>query len=203
VNPGDRRALHALVLGLQPRRVLEIGTHIGCSTLSLAVALQRTAGKLWTVDIQDVNDPAARPWLVHGSSASPAELAERLGCRQRITFVTADSLSFLGAEQGDPGGFDLIFLDGLHFAAQVYQEIPLALRRLRPGGLILLHDYFPERRPLWRDGAVIAGPWLAIERLRREGAGFDVLPLGRLPWPTKLGSHVTSLALLVRPPEDA
>ena len=31
-----------------------------------------------------------------------------------------------------------------------------------------------------------------------EGAGLAVLPLGALPWPTKLHSNVTSLALLLR-----
>jgi hypothetical protein len=45
---------------------------------------------------------------------------------------------------------------------------------------------------------VIPGPWLGVERLRREGVRLQVLPLGELGWPTKLGRNVTSLAAVVR-----
>jgi hypothetical protein len=64
--------------------------------------------------------------------------------------------------------------------------------------VILLHDYFPDLKPLWSNGRVIPGPWLAIERLKREGAPLTVKPFGALPWPTKLNSNNTSLALLLR-----
>jgi len=48
--------------------------------------------------------------------------------------------------------FDFIFLDGDHAARTVYQEVPAALRLLNSGGVILLHDYFPNLRPLWSNG---------------------------------------------------
>jgi len=64
--------------------------------------------------------------------------------------------------------------------------------------MILLHDYFPEMKPLWSDGSVFPGPFLAVNRLVKEGADLVALPLGSLPWPTKLQSNVTSLALLLR-----
>lgn len=44
----------------------------------------------------------------------------------------------------------------------------------------------------------IPGPVLGVQRLLDEGAPFEVLPLGTLPWETKLGSRTTSLALLLR-----
>jgi hypothetical protein len=37
---------------------------------------------------------------------------------------------------------------------------------------------------------------LAVKRLVREQANVSVIPLGSLPWPTKLHSNVTSLAVL-------
>ena len=92
----------------------------------------------------------------------------------------------------------MIFLDGLHDADMVYREVPLAVKLLNPGGLILLHDFFPNLKPLWSDGKVVPGPWLAIERLRSEGVPIRAQPLGKLPWPTKLGSNVTSLSYLLR-----
>lgn len=41
------------------------------------------------------------------------------------------------------------------------------------------------------------GPFLAVRRLLREGWPIVVRPLGELPWPTKLGRNVTSLALVL------
>lgn len=197
VNPGDRRALYQLVRGLKPVRLLEVGTHIGASTAHLAAALRDNAAAgapaatLTTVDIVDVNDPVQRPWVGYGAAHSPAELMRRLGMAERVRFVAQPSLAFL---QQDQASYDFIFLDGDHSAATVYRELPAALARLAPGGFLLLHDYFPEARPLWPGDPVIAGVWLAAERLRAEGARFTVLPLGDLPWPTKLGRNVTSLA---------
>jgi hypothetical protein len=52
-------------------------------------------------------------------------------------------------------------------------------------------------QPLWSNGSVIPGPFLATERLKAEEAKVVVLPLGELPWPTKLRSSATSLALLL------
>ena len=45
---------------------------------------------------------------------------------------------------------------------------------------------------------MIDGPQVAVQQLQRAGWSLDVLPLGDLPWPTKLGTSKTSLALLGR-----
>jgi predicted O-methyltransferase YrrM len=202
VNPGDRRALFYLLQRFQPRTVLEVGTHIGASTIHIATYLQalRDSGmldapRMVSVDISDVNDPVSRPWVQYGTEHSPAEMVHRLGCGDTVQFVKDNSLSFLSH---CPERFDFIFLDGDHTATTVFQEIPVALKLLRGDGLILLHDYFPGLKPLWSNGRVIPGPFLAVQRLAAEGAEITALPLGALPWPTKLGSNVTSLALLSR-----
>ncbi|HWB12520.1 MAG TPA: class I SAM-dependent methyltransferase [Pirellulales bacterium] len=201
VNPGDQRAIYYLIRYLRPSRVLEIGTHIGCSTLSAALALNRIRNldntftpALVSVDIRDVNDETEQPWMQAGASYSPARMLELARCRDVVDFAVCPSLEFL-TSRCDTAAFDFIFLDGDHSAPTVYQEFPAALRRLAPGGLILLHDYFPNLSPLWSNNAVVPGVFLGLQRLLNEGAEFSVLPLGELPWPTKLGSCVTSLAL--------
>jgi predicted O-methyltransferase YrrM len=201
LNPRDRRAIYYLVRSFRPTHALEIGTHVGASTVHIAAALRMTDGDgrrapdLTSVDIVDVNDVTTRPWEQHGSSLSPAQMIERLGLTGRVRFVARPSLEFLA--DGGPN-YDFVFIDGDHSAATVYRELPAALRRMRPGGLVVLHDYFPEGRSLWSGASAIPGPQLAVDRLRHEGANLRVLPLGTLPWPTDVGGSVTSLAVVVR-----
>jgi len=201
VNPGDRRAIYYLIRHFRPSSVLEIGTHIGASTLHIATGLsanvepgEGTSARVVSVDIANVNDPVSKPWLAHGTRLSPAGMLAEMKLSRTVDFVTSKSLDYLS---GCRTKFDFIFLDGDHSAKTVYLEIPIALGLLNPGGVILLHDYFPDLEPLWSDGSVIPGPFLATERLRREGANVIVVPLGGSPWATKLQSQATSLALLL------
>ncbi len=195
VNPGDQRALFYLARAVNANSILEIGTHIGCSTIHLALGLNKDTGRLVTVDIRDVNDPISQPWEKHNSQDSPKKLLEYVKRKDIVEFITADSLCFLPECRER---FDFIFLDGEHSPTVVYQEIQSAIKLLNPGGLILLHDYFPDNKPLWPDGSVVSGPYLAVERLIKENSDIGILPLGDIPWPTKLGSRRTSLALLVK-----
>jgi predicted O-methyltransferase YrrM len=180
---------------------LEIGTNVGASTIHIAAAMKvnlladekPSEHSLVSVDIVDVNHASDAFWRLGGLPRSPRDNIEAMGMVEHVTFVTNSSLTYL--DECDES-FDLIFLDGDHSAAMVYQEIPRALRRLRESGLLLLHDFFPNNRPLWSDRAVVPGPLLAVKRLVREQANVSVIPLGALPWPTKLHSNVTSLAVL-------
>lgn len=200
VNDGDRRAIWQLVRGLGVHSVLEVGTSIGASTIHFAQALKRNAdetGKpvqLVSVDIEDMNDPASARHVRLGLPHSPRAMLAQLGCDGFTRFEVADSTVFL---QTCPERFDLIFLDGDHGEQTVYRELPAALRLLNPGGVILLHDYFPDGKPLWSHKGALTGPWIAIRRLLAEGAGFTVLPLGALEWETKRGTTLTTLALVV------
>jgi predicted O-methyltransferase YrrM len=112
-----------------------------------------------------------------------------------FSFVTSDSVAFLNKTDQR---FDLIFLDGDHSKETVLEEVPKSLTVLNRNGVILLHDYFPDSKPLWSDGSIISGPFEAMEELRMRDARLRVIPFGALPWTTKLGSHVTSLAMVVQ-----
>jgi predicted O-methyltransferase YrrM len=197
VNPGDRQAIYFIVMAVKPRRVLEIGTHIGASTMHIATALRRIddGGALTTVDIDDVNDSDRAPWREAGMSRSPAKIAEDLSVGDIVQFVTSPARDFF---DGTRARFDLIFLDGSHASSDVYREVCAALRALNPNGVILLHDYYPEGKPLFPDGRVIGGPYRAMERVLRENPEIEVIPLGTLPWPTKQGTSATTLALVAR-----
>jgi predicted O-methyltransferase YrrM len=195
VNPGDRRALFYLARAFRPERVLEIGTHVGASTLHIGAALTDGARthRLITVDIQNVNDDPHSFWRRAGLAKSPKQMFIELNAPIEVTFVMDNSRHFFANNKDT---FDFIFLDGDHAAETVYDEIVSALEVINENGLIVLHDYFPGGRPLWSDGSVITGPFTATEKLRSTGAAIKIIPLGALPWPTKLRSNVTSLAVI-------
>ena len=200
VNPGDRLAIYFLIQHFKPTSILEIGTHIGASTVYIASSLKKLMSsdtsyfpKLITVDIKNVNDVKTKPWLSFNSSHSPLELIQQISCEEFVTFIVANSLEYLGTCRNK---FDFIFLDGDHSASYVYQEIAIATKLLNKDGQLLLHDYYPDSKPLWKETKPIKGPFLAVERLKSEGVDIIAKPLGKLPWITKKNSELTSLALI-------
>ncbi|HUN81831.1 MAG TPA: class I SAM-dependent methyltransferase [Phycisphaerae bacterium] len=201
VNPGDRRAIYYLIRKLGLRSVLELGTHIGGSTMHFALALrelQRESGgdvSLTTVDIIDVNDPKIALWKQRGSTYSPSQMVQMTNCAPLVEFVTKNSLDYYPACRKR---FDLVFIDSSHWARETWIEIVAAMKVLNDRGLLLLHDYYPGVKRLWPTEKPIPGPYRAVRHLQKSVArdALQDLPLGRLPWPTRLGSDMTSLALL-------
>ncbi|MEO8764880.1 MAG: hypothetical protein ABI416_11360, partial [Ginsengibacter sp.] len=116
VNPGDRRALYYLISKLKPSSILEVGTHIGASTLHIASALYMSQIKhgqkahLTTVDILDVNSTVTKPWLTFGTKYSPSEMINKFNYGSFVTFIADTSLHFASTSKQK---FDFIFLDPL------------------------------------------------------------------------------------------
>lgn len=194
VNPGDRRAIYNLVAHLRPSSVLEIGTHVGASTAHFAMSMKRFSppgANLTTVDIVDVNGPAAA-WSQSSMKLSPRDSLREIGASDIVTFQTGLGLDALDG----PKTYDLIFLDGDHSPTAVYREISAALKVLRRGGVILLHDFYPNCKPLGESRTIIRGPATAAARIAGEEASIEFVPLGELPWGTKDGGNFTSLALV-------
>jgi predicted O-methyltransferase YrrM len=195
VCPGERRAIYQMIAWLKPHRVLEIGTHIGASTLVIAQALESHAGPdsfLLTGDILDVNNPEQGAFSSLGT-LSPKEGLRQLGVEKRVRFEAKPALELM--RQLDQK-FDFIFLDGDHSAVAVYKEVSAALDLLAPDGLILLHDFYPEAKGIYPTGMVVPGPFVAAQRVHSEFPNLKFMPLGELPWETKQGVRKTTLALV-------
>ena len=198
VNPGDQRAIYYLIKSLDVKNVLEIGTHVGCSTVSIALALKdRDGSKLTTVDVRDVN---AGDYYNKGGQRNdlktPLQMLKKIDCDSFVEFVTGDSLEFFSNTKEK---YDFIFLDGSHDYETVYKELPMAMNYLSDGGIILLHDYFKDYKPLWPSSSnVIQGPFKAVTQLINEGLNLYVEPCGELPnhWKSKYKNEFnTSLAV--------
>jgi len=139
VEPEIGKFLALLVYSSSARRVLELGTGIGYSTLWLAHALDQIGGTVTTIDnhqrthAEAVNN-FARSGLQHAICPIQGSIEEVLPdmCRK------------------SPGSFDMIFQDaGKHLYPLMYENV---YTLLAPGGILVTDDVlFPVEQSV-REG---------------------------------------------------
>lgn len=122
VVPETGQLLHVLALACGARRILEVGTAIGVSTLYLARALP-AGGTLVSFEIDEARQRAARGYL------------ERAGVIDRVDLRLQDARPGLRELGGD---FDLAFIDGVK--TQYGDYFDGVLPRLRPGGVLVVDN---------------------------------------------------------------
>lgn len=123
VSPAQGQLLYILALLCRARRILEIGTLGGYSTIWLARALPAD-GKLITLEAVPQHAAVAR------ANLTQAGLAERVVVREGDALGTLDELIDAGDEP-----FDLVFIDADKENYVAYLEA--TLRLTRPGSLII------------------------------------------------------------------
>jgi predicted O-methyltransferase YrrM len=126
VSPTQGKFLHLLAQIQGAKRILEIGTLGGYSTIWLARALPAD-GKLITLEFEPKHAAVAEKNIAHAGLSSIVEI--RIG-------PAADSLAQLHAESPQP--FDLIFIDADKPNNPVYLE--WALKLSRKGTVILVDN---------------------------------------------------------------
>jgi predicted O-methyltransferase YrrM len=142
--------LAVLVRATAARRVLEIGTSNGYSTLWLAEAAQVTGGAVTTVECSEYKIGLAAPNFA------------RAGLASRITLLHEDAGLVL--QRSAPGAFDFIFLDAERSAYLGWW--PHVRRVLRPGGLVVVDNatsHAEQLAPLV--ALVMADPLFATSRV--------------------------------------
>jgi predicted O-methyltransferase YrrM len=130
VAPNQGKLLNLLAASIGARRILEVGTLGGYSTIWLARALPAD-GKLVSLEIDSRHAEVARANLAHAGLADRAEVR------------TGPALELLGAVEG-PLDFSFIDADKQNNAGYFDH----ALRLTRPGGLIVVDNVV-------RGGAVV------------------------------------------------
>jgi predicted O-methyltransferase YrrM len=153
VAPAEGKFLHLLARLAGARRILEIGTLGGYSTIWLARALPPD-GRLITLELETKHAHVARANLERAGVAHQVEI--RVGS-------ALDSIEELAREGSAP--FDLIFIDADKSNNSNY--LKWALRFSRPGTLIVVDNVI-------RDGAIVEAdhPDADIQGTRRL---FDAL----------------------------
>jgi predicted O-methyltransferase YrrM len=124
ITPDTGELLAVLVKATNARRILEIGTSNGYSTLWLADAAARIGGHVTTIEMSAQKIAMAR------------ENFERGGLASHITQGEGDAAAHL--RQLDEGGFDLVFLDSKRSAYLDWW--PDLKRILRAGGLLVVDN---------------------------------------------------------------
>ena len=120
ITPEVGQFLLTLALAVGARRIVEVGTSSGYSTLWLALAAQRNGGRVTTFEI----DPA--------KVALAARAFAEAGVADVVDLRAEDAAASLGAFAG---AADLVFIDAEKRDYEAYLE--LAVAALRPGGLLI------------------------------------------------------------------
>ncbi|GAA4814175.1 O-methyltransferase [Sphingosinicella ginsenosidimutans] len=136
VSPLQGKLLHLIARAMSARRILEIGTLGGYSTIWLARALPED-GRVVTLELDPHHAQVARANVDRAGIGGKVEI--RVGAAQ-------DSLAALAAEGGAP--FDLVFIDADKRNNGVY--VRAAIDLARSGSVIIVDNVV-------RDGRVIDG----------------------------------------------
>ena len=79
--------------------------------------------------------------------------------------------------------FDVVFIDGLHTYEQVHRDIVNAIRVLKPGGWVALHDMLPRNWMEHHVPVVTTGKWTGdvwktgFELAQTEGIDFKIIKM--------------------------
>ena len=167
VDPQAGQLLHVLALARGARRIVEVGTAIGVSTLYMARALPAD-GELVSFDIDPERQGAARDYL------------DRAGVGDRVDLRLQDARAGLSELEGP---FDMAFIDGVKAQYPAYYELLIGL--LGPGAVlavdnVLMSGTVAEGRTdgHWTDEQIAGQRAFIAKLLSDERLSGTVTPVG-------------------------
>jgi predicted O-methyltransferase YrrM len=127
---GVRNLIYALCLSLRPRRVLEIGGHIGVGCVSLGAALQTNGyGKVLTLEPQAHYRALIEKYVALAGVSDHVRIVPMFSHQRECWALLKEE-----------GPFELIFIDGSHDYRDVLADLDLSDKLLHDNGVIVLHD---------------------------------------------------------------
>lgn len=172
LNPGEIDVLLALVRTVAPRVMIEIGVNEG-----------RTAKEMlqWVPSLEQYVGIDVPPGYVTAKEVQRQEVPDKAGYLasydQRFELIVRPRGS-LDLGPGDLPRCDVVFIDGDHGREALLHDTALARYLVRPGGLIIWHDYhelgtvdvkavLDEFYELGADLWHVEGTWIVYERRPR------------------------------------
>jgi predicted O-methyltransferase YrrM len=160
----DAEAWILAVLARDAKQMFEFGTCTG-KTAYLWARNQPPGGRVITLTLAP--DQVASYQDTPGDAAKAADYARRESAFTRFLYSGTEVESRITQLYGDSKAFDetpwrqacdVVFVDGSHAYSYVVNDSGKALRMVKPGGLVLWHDYGPE----------CAGVFRALNELSRQ-----------------------------------
>lgn len=147
----------ALAKQAMGKRVLEIGSYCGRSTICMA----QTAREVVAVDPHDgrCTDKPQDTFMQILKNLVTYHVSN-------VTVERATGADWSASYSGEP--FDFVFIDGAHDMASVRADYEIALRHLAPDGLVAFHDY--RKSPGEHDGGWDSGVTISVEDILADGA---------------------------------
>ena len=155
LEPDTAALLALLVRATGARRVLELGTSNGYSTVWLADAVASNGGSLTSVEL----DPER--------TTQAAQNLERAGLRAVVDLRIQDAADTL--RQSDDDEWDLIFLDAERPAYASYW--PDLVRALRPRGVLVVDNVISHAADVATFRALVSADERVSEAVSPTGAG--------------------------------
>jgi SAM-dependent methyltransferase len=126
----------------EARRIVEIGSYRGRSTIVLARAAP--GAEVIAIDPHAGNDRGPQQWVGTANEGEADHVAfvanlARAGVAERVRHVRRRSQEALDAV---PAPIDLLYIDGAHAYRPASQDIAGWGARVAPGGTLLIHDAF-------------------------------------------------------------
>lgn len=145
VNSDEALALYRLCMLLPPqKRILEIGSYRGGSTVAIGHAAKLNQHQIYCIDMWseyqqqcdfsnmnkvDLNDMKILTDFIENTSFVKDRLYMLRGTAKTFSNILASNL------------FSLVFIDGAHDYYSVIDDIISALQVIEPGGILCGHDY--------------------------------------------------------------
>jgi predicted O-methyltransferase YrrM len=157
ITTREGRVLRQLVESTGAKRIVEIGTSSGYSTIWLAMGARATGGKVFTHEIN--------PKMIEIARAN----FKKAGVDDIITIIKGDAHDTIKQHKDT---IDVVFLDAEKKGYLDYLTKLLPL--VRPGGLILGHDMHPPMPDPRYIKAITTNPDLDTSFMMMESFGFSM-----------------------------
>jgi predicted O-methyltransferase YrrM len=125
---GTRNVLHAFILAMRPKTVLEIGAHIGSASVVIGTALRYNGfGQSFHLEPQDHYFDLLSKHIRDAGLERTATPVKRFSTDPELANIVG-------------GSVDIVFLDANHAYSHALEDLHIADRLLAPNGLIFLDD---------------------------------------------------------------
>jgi predicted O-methyltransferase YrrM len=168
LEPPTAELLAVLIRATGARRILELGTSNGYSTLWLADAAESTGGRMVSVDIDATRTELARANL------------RAAGLEERVALRTEDAASTLAGS--DDGAWEFVFLDAERPAYPAY--LPDLVRTLAPAGVLAIDNVLSHEHELVEFTSLIEAEAGFTQTVVAIGAGLRLAVRDRIEAPS-------------------